>query len=176
MGILACVFELGAAVQSGTVSAGDHGRVPDFTGWVNDASGVLTMRDRERIADTLERYHLETHHQRAILIIPSLGEEQIGTFSLRTANTWVLGNNGYDDGILVTLAMKERRTRIELGRGMQRFISDADAKGIIDREMTLRFATGGFAARLELGLARLMNAGRRFVVPIDHSPARPVQP
>jgi uncharacterized membrane protein YgcG len=41
-----------------------------------------------------------------VLIIPSLGEEKIETFSLRTANVWGLGNKGFDDGILVTLAMK----------------------------------------------------------------------
>src|ERR1035438_4468765 len=106
IGVLACVFACCAAIGSDTAVALEHGWVPNLTGWVNDTAGVLTKSDRERIAGTLQRYHLETHHQIAILIIPSLGEEQIETFSLRTANAWALGNKGYDDGILVTLAMK----------------------------------------------------------------------
>jgi uncharacterized protein len=105
-----------------------------------------------------------------VLIIPSLGEEKIETFSLRTANVWGLGNKGFDDGILVTLAMKERKERIELGEGMERFISDADAKQILETEMTPRFAKRDFSGGLERGLERLMDEGRRFVVEIGPAP------
>jgi uncharacterized membrane protein YgcG len=85
-------------------------------------------------------------------------------FSLRTANSWGIGNKGFDDGILVTLAMKERRARIELGKGMQRFISDADAKKIMDQDMTPRFSKGDVSGGLERGLERLMEEGRQWAV------------
>jgi len=68
------------------------------------------------------------------------------------------------------MAMKERRVRIELGKGMQRFISDADAKLIIDKEMTPAFSKGNFSYGLERGLKRLMDEGRRFVVTINTVP------
>jgi uncharacterized membrane protein YgcG len=47
---------------------------------------------------------------------------------------------------------------------MQRFISDADAKAIIDTEITPAFTKGDFSGGLERGLKRLMEEGRRFVV------------
>jgi len=141
--------------------------VPKLTGRVNDSANILSKSDRERLSDILRKYEQETHHQIAVLTIATLGDEPIETFSLRTFNAWGLGFKGLDNGILVTLAMKERRVRIELGKGMQRFISDADAKLIIDKEMTPAFSKGNFLTGLEHGLERLMDEGRRFVVTMN---------
>src|SRR4029077_11755621 len=110
--------------------------------------------------------------QIVVLIIPSLGDETIEAFSLRTANAWGVGNKGFDDGILVCLAMKERRARIGLGKGIERFISDADAKIILDREMTPLFSKKDFFGGLERGIERLMDEGRRFVVESAAAPKR----
>jgi uncharacterized protein len=139
--------------------------VPKLGGWVNDTANVLSTVDRERLSEMLNDYHTETHHQIAVLIIDTLGGEAMEVFSLRTANVWRLGSKGIDDGIVVTVAMKERRTRIELGTGVARFISDADAKAIIDTDMVPAFAKGDIYGGLEKGLKTLMEEGRRFVVP-----------
>jgi uncharacterized membrane protein YgcG len=53
---------------------------------------------------------------------------------------------------------------------MERFISDADAKQILETEMTPRFAKKDFSGGLERGLERLMDEGRRFVVEIGPAP------
>jgi uncharacterized protein len=171
--LLTSILALAAAIGARGVVALESGWVPKLSGWVNDTAGVLTQAQQERLASTLEKYQQETqetHHQIAILIVPSLGEESIETFSLRTANAWGLGNKGFDDGILVTLAMKERTARIELGTGIQRFISDADAKRIIDTEMTPLFSNGDISGGLERGVERLMEQGRRFIVEIARAP------
>jgi uncharacterized protein len=136
--------------------------VPALTGRVNDTAGVLQPTDRDRISNLLADYQRETGHQVAVLTVPTLADESIESFCLRAANTWRLGRKGIDDGILVCLAMKERRVRIELGLGMGRHISNADAKEIIDVDMTPSFAMGDFAGGLERGLTRLMQEGRRF--------------
>jgi uncharacterized protein len=171
--LLTSILALAAAIGARGVVALESGWVPKLSGWVNDTAGVLTQAQQERLASTLEKYQQETqetHHQIAILIVPSLGEESIETLSLRTANAWGLGNKGFDDGILVTLAMKERTARIELGTGIQRFISDADAKRIIDTEMTPLFSNGDISGGLERGVERLMEQGRRFIVEIARAP------
>lgn len=60
--------------------------------------------------------------------------------------------------------MKQRRIRIELGKGMERYISDAEAKLIIETDMMPWFRNGDFATGLQNGLQRLMTEGRRYVV------------
>jgi uncharacterized protein len=137
--------------------------VPKLESWVNDKAGVLSVEDRERLVKLLKNYEQETKHQIAVLIIPTLAGEPIESFCLRTANKWRLGRKDIDDGALVCMAMKERMVRIELGIGMNRYISNADASEIITTEMTPLFSKGDFAGGLERGLKRLMEEGRRFV-------------
>jgi uncharacterized membrane protein YgcG len=74
------------------------------------------------------------------------------------------------DGILVTLAMKERKTRIELGKGMQRYINDATPKGNYQRVVVPAFRTGNDAVRLERALDQLMHDARDFVINANELP------
>jgi uncharacterized protein len=136
--------------------------IPQLTGRINDTVNLLLPEDQERLSNLLKVYERETGHQVAVLIVPTLAGEPIESFCLRTTKAWRLGRKGIDDGILVCMAMQERQVRIELGTGMERYISNAEAKEIIDRDMTPFFRTRDFAEGLERGLKRLMEEGRRY--------------
>ncbi|MBU4010616.1 MAG: TPM domain-containing protein, partial [Proteobacteria bacterium] len=85
-------------------------------------------------------------------------------FSLRVAKANGIGYKGYDNGILITLAVKEKKVRIELGKGMEPYISNSTAKMIIVTKMTPYFAKDDFATGLENGLNQLMEKAREFVI------------
>ncbi len=133
-------------------------------GRVSDHAGIFPVDDRRALDARLAEYEQDTTHQIAVLTVPSLDGEAIEAFSLRVANTWALGQKGVDNGILVTVAPAERQVRIELGYGMNRFISDADAQQIIDEAMLPAFSAGELPQGITLGVERLMAAGRAFVV------------
>ena len=138
--------------------------IPRQSGWVTDTANLLSAADRKKLSAMLDRYHRETHHQLVVLTVATLSGGSIETFSLRVANDWAPGYAGLDNGILVTVAPQERQIRIELGRGMQRYISDEVAQSIIATSMTPAFRKGDYAGGLELGLKRLMDAARAFIV------------
>jgi len=153
-------------------AAGDQW-TPRLEGRVTDVANALSNAERNRLADQLARYERETSHQIAVLLIPTLSGERIESFSRRVANSWKLGREGLDNGILVTLAMKERAVRIEVGLGMERFISNATALSIINTSMVPAFRKGDYGGGLEAGLEQLMREGRRFIVsPVDAEPTR----
>jgi uncharacterized protein len=144
--------------------ATDGQPVPRLEGRVTDVARVLSEADRERISDLLARYERETSHQIGVLLIPTVSGETIESFSLRVANSWKLGQKGLNNGMLITMAMKERAVRIELGVGMEKFISNATAQSIINNSMVPAFRKGDYAGGLQAGLEQLMKEGRRFVV------------
>lgn len=139
---------------------------PKLEGRVTDKTNTLSSFERDEITKILNEYENETTHQIGVLIIPSLNGETIESYSLRVANSWQLGHKGVDNGVLVTLAMKERKVRIELGYGMQKYISDAQAKSIIINSMVPSFKIGAFAKGLVDGLQEIMDKARDFVVPL----------
>lgn len=150
------------------VVAADSQWTPRLEGRVTDVANVLSVADRDRLTETLARYEQETSHQFAVLIIPTLSGESIESLSLRVANAWGLGQKGLDNGILVTLVMKERWVRIELGLGMEKYITNATALSIISNAMVPAFREGDYGGGLQAGLEQLMNEGRQFVVtPVD---------
>ena len=146
-------------------TAGEAAEIPRFSSWVNDYAGVLTSKDRAALEETLAAYENETTHQIAILTVASLEDESIESFSLKVANAWGLGHKRIDNGVLITLAMSEHAVRIELGTGMNRYVSNSDARGIVDSTMLPAFRRGDIAGGLKRGVERLLEACRAYKVP-----------
>jgi uncharacterized protein len=132
---------------------------------VADHAGVLTPGQRAGLESTLDSYERQTTHQLAVLIVPHLAGQDIETYARRTATDFGLGRKGVDNGILLLVAVRERKIRIELGRGFERYISNEAAAAIISREIAPELAAGRFAEGLERGTAALMSRGRAFVAP-----------
>ena len=66
---------------AGVATAGAEPKwVPSQEGWVSDAANVLSEPDRMRLSDKLSRFHEETFHQLAVLIVPTLSGESIEAF------------------------------------------------------------------------------------------------
>lgn len=163
------VYLIAVALLLGCASAALVGfnHTPRLEGRVTDLADVLSPQQRERLATILASYEKETSHQIAVLIVPTLSGESIESFSLRVSNAWGIGHRGIDNGILIALAMKERRVRIALGYGFERHISDDRAKEIIDTLMVPAFRKRDYAGGLEAGINALIVDGRRFVVNRD---------
>jgi uncharacterized membrane protein YgcG len=62
---------------------------------------------------------------------------------------------GRNDGVLLLVALKDRRMRIEVGAGLEGTITDIQAAAIIDREMTPRFRGGDFAGGIRAAVHSL---------------------
>ncbi len=80
----------------------------------------------------------------AVLTIPSLEGDPLEDFSMRVVETWKLGREDADDGVLILIARDERRMRIEVGYGLEGALTDAQSGRIIDHLMTPRFREGDF--------------------------------
>jgi uncharacterized protein len=101
------------------------------TGYVNDFSSTLDASSKQ----TLEAYcaNLErvTGVQMAIVLVPTLDGEPIEDAANRLYREWGIGKKGKDEGILLMLAVKDRKSRAEIGYGVEPIISDGAAGGIL---------------------------------------------
>lgn len=109
---------------------------PKLTGRVNDPAGLLSASehtDLERKLADIEQ--TEGHPQVAVLLPLTLGGADIESFAHETFHVWKLGQAGKDNGILIIIAPKERKWRIEVGYGLEGAIPDGRAKQIIAQAM-----------------------------------------
>jgi len=140
-------------------------------GWVSDYADALNPEEETRISNTLEAYEKETCHQVYLLVIPSLEGESIADFSQRTASVWDIGQPGFGNGFLVTVALQEGSVRIEAASAFEWFIQDGMADKILNEVMIPLFREDRFVEGIERGLEEIMIAGRLRAIPDDHKPA-----
>lgn len=118
--------------------------VPFLAGRVNDQASLLDDSFETRLEEQLRLLEEETGSQIAVLTVASLDGDPIEDFSIRVVDTWKLGREGVDDGVLILVARDDRRMRIEVGYGLEGALTDAQAGRIIDQLMAPRFREGDF--------------------------------
>ena len=87
--------------------------------YVVDLAGVLNAETRARLNARLKDLETATTAQVVVLTVNSLEGEPIENFSHQTAVKWGLGQKGKDNGVLLTVAVKDHKYRIEVGYGLE---------------------------------------------------------
>jgi uncharacterized protein len=118
--------------------------VPYLAGRVNDQAKLLDDGFESQLEERLRLLEEETGAQVAVLTISTLEGDPLEDFSMRVVETWKLGREDADDGVLILVARDERRMRIEVGYGLEGVLTDAQSGRIIDHLMAPRFREGDF--------------------------------
>jgi uncharacterized protein len=101
------------------------------TGYANDFAGALDSRSRaaiDRYCGNLER---ATGAQIAVVLVRSLEGEPIEDVAIRLFQEWGIGKKGTDEGLLLLLAIQDRKQRAEVGYGLEPVIPDGFAGGVL---------------------------------------------
>lgn len=106
--------------------------VPPFTPNVVDAAGVLSAEEVQEINNALQVVRERADIWGAVLIVEALGEDSIEELAERAFNQWGIGEKGKDNGLLLVLAMKDRRSRFEVGYGLEGDLPDLYARRALD--------------------------------------------
>ena len=124
--------------------------VVDLAGVVGpDTQALLNARLKE-----LEQY---AGAQMMALTVESLDGQDIASFSLATVEKWKLGQKGKDNGVLITVAVKDRKYRIEVGYGLERVLPDS-LVGTVGRQfLAPNFKKGDYAAGISSAPNEIIN-------------------
>ena len=151
-GVLFCVLTLTLAPTLTLAFLAFALAVPPLTGRVVDLAHVLPSSTVESLTAQLAAHETQSSNQVAVLIVPSLEGESLEEFSHLVATTWKLGQKGTDNGVLLLVAMKERKVRIEVGYGLEGVLTDARSAHIIRNEIVPRFRAGDMAGGVTGGI------------------------
>lgn len=118
--------------------------VPELRGPIVDNANLLSPSEYQELDENLRTLSSETGSQIAVLTIPSLEDENLEDYSMKVAETWKLGSNKQDDGLLILVAFKEKKIRIEVGYGFEQYITDTKAGLIIRNVIAPQFQKGNY--------------------------------
>ncbi len=146
--------------------------IPDYRAHVTDTARALADADRAALERQLADFETQRGTQIGVLIVPSTAPEDIADYSQRVADTWKLGRAGVGDGLLIVVAVQDRRVRIAPFKALEGAIPDVLAKRIIDQQMVPAFRRGDYAGGLRDALAQLQAHITGEALP-EPAPARP---
>lgn len=123
-------------------------KFPRPAGPVNDFAGVIPGEYRQKM-DAIAREVLDkTGTAVVVATVPTVGEEDPREYANKLYQAWGIGKKGEDKGVLIFLALKERRIRIEVGYGVEGILPDGLVGEIIDRDMVPFLGKGEYGPGL----------------------------
>jgi uncharacterized protein len=173
------VLLLCAAVAA--TSAQERQAPPALEGAVNDFANVIGPADEAAIARVSEALRQASGDVIVVAtvktIAPFADARSYAVEMFENAGRGI-GEKGQDNGLLVLLALDERQVRIEVGYGLEPFITDGFAGETSREAMVPRFREGDFGGGLRAGVERLaarIAEGRDVTLPEDVVPPRPAR-
>jgi len=100
-------------------------------GYVSDFARVIDADTKARIEDYCRRVKEATKAEIAIVTIRQLDDEQIADVANTLYRQWGIGGKATNEGVLFLISMNERRTRLEVGYGLEAVIPDGFLGGLL---------------------------------------------
>lgn len=103
-------------------------------GYVSDFAGVVDAATKQQLEAYCASVERSTGAQFALVTLPSLEGEPIEDVANLLYRKWGVGNKKTNEGLLLLLSIRDRRSRVEVGYGLEPYLTDGYA-GMMLREM-----------------------------------------
>ena len=126
---------------------------PKPRGLINDFANVIPQSYEQKLVTLTSELLKKTGTPVVVVTMPDLGGEDYNEYANRLYEAWGIGKKGEDRGVLILVAIKERKMRIEVGYGLEGIIPDGRAGEIRDRHMVPYLKQNKFGEGLLNGAA-----------------------
>ena len=130
--------------------------IPRPKDWVSDFAGVVSDEYRGKIISIIQELRQKTSTEIMVITVDSIAPQDEKSYARMIFDSWKPGKKGKDNGVLVLLAVKERRWRIEAGYGIEGILPDGRC-GAIGRTFMVPYL-------------RMANTGKAFITALPRLP------
>lgn len=124
---------------------------PALTGRVVDNANIIPDAEEAALSAKLEALETQSQRQVVVVTLPSLQGYEISDYGYRLGRTWGLGDAERNDGAILIVAPEERKVRIEVGYGLEPYLTDGLSALIIQQQILPRFRDNDFPGGIEVG-------------------------
>jgi len=160
------------AVLCGSLAFGLDTSTLKPTGYVNDFAHAVDARAASELETYCANVERATGAQFAIVTLDTLNDEPVEDVANRLFTQWGIGKKTTNEGLLILLAIKDRKNRVEVGYGLEPIVPDGYAGGVL-RGIRPILRQGNYGGAL---LAAAQQFGQRIAdakgVTIEGAPPR----
>ena len=126
--------------------------IPTLNAPVFDQANILTATEKQNLEQQIRNIYNQGKAQIGIIIVSTTGSEDIFDFAMRVAEQWKLGSAKQDNGLLIAVAVNDRKIHIATGYGLEGVLPDIIASRIIRNQITPAFQQGQYAQGMQAGM------------------------
>lgn len=116
---------------------------------VTDYTHTLSETDQQQLEHKLVAFNDSTSTQIAVVLMKSVGEYDISDYGLKLGRSWGIGQKGKNNGILVLVAINDRKVTIQTGYGAEGAVPDVITHQIIENDLKPHFKNGDYYGGLD---------------------------
>ncbi len=132
---------------------------PPPTAYFTDYAGIVRPDTVRLLNQRLEEFERATSNQLLVVVFPNLPTDvALDDYTQDVFRAWRPGQKGRDNGAIFFVFVKDRKMRIQTGRGLEGALPDAICKRIISDEVAPRFQQGDFDGGLVAGVNAMIAA------------------
>jgi uncharacterized protein len=152
--------------------------LPKLTAPVNDFAGIIDARSAAEMDSRIRALLAASGDTVVVATVDTFAPyATIEEYAVRLFETSGIGDRERDSGVLIVMAESERRVRIEVGYGLEEFITDGFAGDVIREQMLPAFRSGEYGPGLLAGVTAIIGRiSERRGVEVEGLPAAPEAP
>jgi uncharacterized membrane protein YgcG len=132
------------------------GQTPEGLKFIKDEANLLTRTAKSNLDKKLRDYEAKTSNEIAIFIFNSSSGKDLKTWAGDVARQYKIGKQGKDNGILLLIAMQDRKLHFEIGYGLEGRVSDLASKKILDEIIKPQFRQQKYYEALDEAIDKLI--------------------
>jgi uncharacterized protein len=140
--------------------------LPDLKGPVSDLANVIDDGTEAELDKRIRALQTATGDAVVVVTVPTFAPfASIEEYAARLFEKAGIGERNKDNGVLLVLAVSDRRVKIEVGYGLEEFVPDGYAGDVLRRVMLPPFREGDYGGGMLAGATTLIQriADRRGV-------------
>ena len=120
-----------------------------------DQANILSPAEKQQLSQQILQLYQQGKAQVGIVIVRSTGPESIFDFAMRVGEQWKLGSSKTDNGVVIAVAVDDRRIHIATGYGLEGVLPDIVVGQIMRNQVTPAFKQGQFALGIQQALSEI---------------------
>ena len=138
-----------------SASFAQQAKVPNpGNSYVNDFAGLMSRSDLTKITQYCRELEKKTTAQVAVVTVKSTKPDTIQGYSVRLFDKWKIGKQGKDNGILILVAVSDKKAWITTGYGLEGAVPDLIANKIVTKVMVPYFKNNQYSRGIKEGATR----------------------
>ncbi len=123
-------------------------------GDVNDYADILSDAEEQALEQRCRQLRERNGAQLVVVTLRSLAGGDIDDFAAKLFERWGVGDADRDDGLMLLVAIEDRKARLEVGYGLEPVLPDSLAGRILEQQLFPAFRQERYAAGLSAAVNR----------------------